>query len=92
MSRKKQAEKAEFMLFDVVYEDGSLSSNRRVPNAALGGLGGPDGDAPARGIIEAQDREIAQRSGKPRSPIKSLNRGNKRKAGIEAAKPRYAAN
>ncbi len=71
MSRKKQAEKAEFVLFNVVYEDGSLSSNRRVPNAALGGL---DGDTPARTIIEAQERDIAQRSGVPRSPIKALKR------------------
>ncbi len=45
MSRKKQAEKTEFVLFNVVYEDGSLSSIRRVPTAALDGL---DGDAPAR--------------------------------------------
>ena len=85
MSRKKQAEKAEFMLFDVVYEDGSLSSNRRVPNAALGGLGGDD---PARGIIEAQDRDVALRSGITRSPIKSLDRVKKRKAGAEVAKTR----
>ena len=71
MSRKKQAENAEFVLFNAVYEDGSLSSNRRVPNAAPGGL---DGDAPARGIIEAQERDIAQRSGISRSPIKVLKR------------------
>jgi len=59
------------VLFNVVYEDGSLSSNRRVPNTALGGL---DGDAPARRTIEAQERDIAQRSGVPRSPIKVLKR------------------
>ena len=28
---------AEFVLFDVVYEDGSQRSNRRVPSAVLGG-------------------------------------------------------
>jgi hypothetical protein len=44
----------------VTYEDGSMTSNRKVPASELGGL---EGDAPARAIIEAQDREIAERSG-----------------------------
>lgn len=59
------------MLFDVVYEDGSRASNRRVPMEILGGL---DGDGPARALIEEQDEVIAQRSGRPRSPIQSLTR------------------
>ncbi len=71
MARKKPTAKAEFVLFNVVYQDGSLSSNRRVPSSALGGL---DGDEPARAIIEAQDREIAERSGIPRGPIKTIKR------------------
>ena len=71
MARKKPSAKAETVLFNVVYEDGTLSSNRRVPGTELGGL---DGDAPARAFIEAQDREIAHRSGIPRGPIKSLKR------------------
>jgi len=61
----------EYVLFDVLYEDGTLRSNRRVPAAALGGL---DGDEPARAIIEAQDREIAEKSGMPPSRVKSLFR------------------
>jgi hypothetical protein len=61
----------EYVLFDVVYEDGTQRSNRRVPADALGGL---DGDDPARAIIEAQDREIAEKSGLPPSRIKSLRR------------------
>jgi len=61
----------EFVLFDVLYEDGSFRSNRRVPAAALGGL---DGDEPARAIIEAQDREIAEKSGLPPSRVKSVAR------------------
>ncbi|MBE0530416.1 MAG: hypothetical protein IH626_06270 [Rhodospirillales bacterium] len=71
MARKKPTAKAEFVLFNVVYQDGSLSSNRRVPSSELDGL---DGDAPARAIIEAQDREIAERSGIPRGPIKTIKR------------------
>ena len=31
MARKKAKEGAEFVLFDVLYEDGTLTSNRRVP-------------------------------------------------------------
>jgi hypothetical protein len=61
----------DYVLFDVTYEDGSQRSNRRVPADALGGL---DGDEPARAIIEAQDREIAEKSGLPPHRIKSLRR------------------
>ena len=71
MARKKQPLSNGFVLFDVVYQDGSRTSNRKVPGAELGGL---DGDAPARAFIEAQDRVIAERSGNPRSPIKSITR------------------
>ncbi len=68
---KKPAARAEFVLFDVLYEDGSRRSNRRVPGTAVGGL---DGDEPARAIIEQQDREIAEKSGQPPLRIKSLHR------------------
>ena len=77
MARKKAKEAAEFVLFDVLYEDGTLTSNRRVPSSALGGL---EGDAPAGAIIEMQDREIAERAGRLRSPIKSVSRVGRRKA------------
>jgi hypothetical protein len=60
-----------FVMFDVVYEDGTRSSNRKVPSSALGGL---DGDEPARGIIESQDREIGAASGRPRGHVKALMR------------------
>lgn len=70
VARKKAPEGA-FVLFDVYYEDGSRSSNRKVPSVELGGL---DGDEPARTIIEEQDRRIAELSGRPRAPIKSLVR------------------
>jgi hypothetical protein len=75
MARKKDNSSSEFVLFDVVYEDGSRSSNRKVPSAALGGL---DGDEPAREIIEAQDQKIAALSGKPRGRIKSIIRSRGR--------------
>ena len=68
---RKPASKSEFVLFDVVYDDGSQRSNRRVPKELLGGL---DGDAPARALLEAQDREIAERSGRSMPTIKTLKR------------------
>jgi hypothetical protein len=74
MARKAKITKSEFVLFNVIYEDGSQSSNRRVPSEELSGM---DGDAPARSIIEAQDRDIAERSGRPRSPIKAVKRVKK---------------
>jgi hypothetical protein len=71
---KKPAARNEFVLFNVVYEDGSQRSNRRVPAAVLGGL---DGDEPARAAIEEQDREIAARSGLPPLRIKTITRAGK---------------
>lgn len=70
---RKPATKSEYVLFDVVYDDGAQRSNRRVPKEILGGL---DGDEPARAVIEAQDREIAERSGRPMATIKSLRRSS----------------
>ncbi len=59
----------EFALFNVVYEDGSQRSNRKVPLAVLGGL---DGDEPARAVISEQDSAIAEKSGVPPMRIKSI--------------------
>lgn len=70
---KKPTARTEFVLFNVVYEDGSQRSNRRVPADILGGL---DGDEPARAEIEAQDRAIAEKSGLPPLAIKSLKRSD----------------
>jgi hypothetical protein len=72
---RKPATRVEFTLFDVVYEDGSQRSNRRVPSEVLGGL---DGDAPARAIIEEQDRLIAEKSGIPAITVKSIHRSGKK--------------
>src|SRR3954452_15921001 len=35
---RKPGTRVEFVLFDVLYEDGSQRSNRKVPSAVLGGL------------------------------------------------------
>ncbi len=68
---RKPGSKSEFVLFDVLYEDGAKRSNRRVPKEILGGV---DGDEPARAFLEAQDREIAERSSNPMAPIKAVRR------------------
>jgi hypothetical protein len=82
MGRHRPTVIAEFVLFDVLYEDGTITSNRKVPGSVLGGL---DGDEPARGVIEEQDHVIAERSGRPRSPIKSITRSAQRAAPGKAA-------
>ena len=84
---RKPATRAEFTLFDVVYEDGSQRSNRRVPSGLLGGL---DGDAPARAVIEEQDRLIAEKSGTPALVVKSMHRSGSKKADEVMRSPRYA--
>ena len=72
MARKKSKPlETGYVLFDVLYEDGSRTSNRRVPRVILGGL---DGDEPARQTIEEQDNAIAEKAGRPRVPIKKIVR------------------
>ena len=80
---KKPTKRVGFVLFDVYYEDGTQRSNRRVPEDQLGGI---DGDEPARAIIAAQDREIAEKAGHIPLQIKSLHRsGEKPKTQMGAA-------
>jgi len=69
--------KNEFIFFDVVYEERSQRSNRRVPAELLGGL---DKDEPARGFIIEQDWEIAEKSGRPPLTIKSIRRAGTKRA------------
>ena len=66
---------AEFVLFDVLYDDGSQRSNRRVPSSVLAG---GEGDAPAIDFIAEQDRVIATKSGLPAVAIKSVRRSGKK--------------
>ncbi len=77
MAKKKQQVANGFVLFDIVYEDGTQTSNRKVPAADLGGL---DGDLPARTFIEMQDRKIGEMSGTSRGRIKSIVRSKRRVA------------
>jgi hypothetical protein len=74
MARKQKKSKAAFEMFNVVYEDGSLSSNRRVSSDLLSDPFHTDPEELLRQAIEEQDNEIAQRSGKPKLKIKSIKR------------------
>jgi hypothetical protein len=71
MAARHRRVDAKFVPFDVLYEDGTRSSNRKVPGELLGGL---DGDEPARAAIEEQDRRIAEASGRPARRIASITR------------------
>ncbi len=71
MSRKKPTARVETLFFNVTYEDGTLSSNRKILATQLDNAS--DDDA-AQSLIEAQDREIGERSGRPRPRIKAIAR------------------
>ena len=71
---KKPTARSEFVMFDVIYEDGSQRSNRKVDASLLGGL---DGDEPAKAAIEEQDRAISEKSGLPPLAIKTIKRSGK---------------
>ena len=76
MARRSTVRRVEeFILFDVLYEDGTRTSNRKIPGSELGEI---DGDLLAKAYIEAQDRQIAQISGRPQTAIKSLTRVRRR--------------
>lgn len=66
---KKPGGRAEFVFFNVTYEDGSQRSNRRVPANIL-----VDGDSQARAAIEEQDRVVSEKSGIPPLTIKTIAR------------------
>ena len=73
--RKKRSSKPVAQLFNVVYEDGSLSSNRRIPGELLvDPFGTEDVMDLAQQAIEKQDAEVAERSGISKPPIKEITR------------------
>ena len=73
MARKKPKGKGVvFTTFNVNYEDGTVTSNRRVSNDLLDQSFGESFQDLARTAIEDQDNEIAQRSGQRRAKIQSI--------------------
>ncbi|MFN3399098.1 MAG: hypothetical protein ACK4Z4_02045 [Ferrovibrio sp.] len=72
MAKKKFNPNSAFAVFNVTYQDGAQTSNRKVPIDKFGQF--DDEEDVARAFIEAQDREIADKSGRPRGPIKAIER------------------
>jgi hypothetical protein len=73
---RKPGLNSEFVMFDVLYEDGTQRSNRKVPRTLTGGL---DGDKPAQEFLIEQDRDIAEKSGRSQAKIKSILRSGAKK-------------
>ena len=75
MARKKSAGRsAGFTLFNVTYEDGTVTSNRRVANELLDQSFGDKLLDLARDAIQEQDNEIAARSNQKRAKIKTVTK------------------
>ncbi len=75
LNRKRPKDSAgAFVLFDIVYEDGSRSSNRRVDRAIVESF---DGAPAVKAAIEQQDRIIADRAQRPQLSIKSIQPSGK---------------
>ena len=75
MARKQpKGKSAAFMTFNVTYQDGTMTSNRRVSTELLDQRFGESIQALARTAIEDQDNEIARKSGQRRAKIKSIDR------------------
>ena len=73
---RKPGKNSEFVMFDVIYEDGTLRSNRKVPRELTGGV---EGDKPTYGFLIEQDRDIAEKSGRPPVKIKNISRSGAKK-------------
>ena len=72
MAMKSKGKGAAFIMFNVMYEDGLVTSNRRISNDLLDQSFGDSLQDLARIAIETQDNEIAQRSGQSRAKIKTI--------------------
>jgi len=71
MGKKREHVETGFVMFDIIYQDGTRSSHRKIPASQIGGL---DGDTNAKSLIEEQDRKISDMSGVRRGPIKTIVR------------------
>ncbi len=73
MARQKSKRKnGTYVVFNVTYEDGTVTSNRRVPTDQLDQSFGDSLLDLARTAIQEQDNDIARRSNRKRAKIKSI--------------------
>jgi len=73
---RKMTPRVEMVSYDVIYDDGSRRSNRRVPVSFLEGLDG--GEDAVKAELMRQDLEISQKSGIPPLKIKTIKRSGKK--------------
>jgi hypothetical protein len=73
MAKKQKKIEDSFVFFDVIYEDGTKSSRRKI-NAA--GVDASDIETFAMTEIMNQDRRISEMSGKSRGQVKTLVKSN----------------
>ncbi len=74
MRKQRQRLDPSFLLFDVVYQDGTKTSYRKVPAAQIDEV---DGLKAAKAFIEEQDRKVAELSGMQRGAIKAIVRSTR---------------
>ncbi len=72
LGKKKEKAIEGFVMFDVLYADGTRSSRRKVPAALIA----DKGDEYAKTAIMDQDRKIMEMSGHDRGPIASVSRSD----------------
>jgi hypothetical protein len=72
MARKKEKIIQGFVMFDIVYEDGTKSSRRKIPAADIA----EHGEGHARTMIMDQDRRISEMSGNSRGAIQTITRSD----------------
>jgi len=72
MGKKKEKTVEGFVMFEVLYADGTKSSRRKVPAAVIA----EKGEDYARTAVMDQDRKIAEKSGHDRGPIASIVRSD----------------
>lgn len=70
LNAKAKKKGNDYALFDVIYEDGSQISNRKVPLLDLDE--DEDKEEAIKAFLETQDRKIGEASGNPRGAIKSV--------------------
>src|SRR6516165_53316 len=76
MARRSTVRRVEdFILFDVLYEDGTRTSNRKIPGSELVDI---DADLLAKTFIEAQKLQTTEISGSTPAPIESFTRVRRR--------------
>ena len=72
MAKKSKGKSPAYIMFDVKYEDGMVTSNRRISNDLLDQSFGDTLQELALNAIENQDSDIAERSGQRRAKIKTI--------------------